>query len=178
MDFVGRRISEEWDRDVAEAEGEYHEFPYAGEEEGAEAISGIGELFPRVYQRLRPIVEVVTRSCCLGTLRRTVTKTIRWTEKAEGDFKEIQKRLEDSQMLYFLNDTDPVVLQTDASDYGIGAYLFQLVDGKERPIVFLSKSLGRRAAAVVNDREGVLCFILGHREERVSPQRKAIPAAD
>ena len=30
---------------------------------------------------------------------------------------------------------------TDASDYGIGAYLYQLIDGTERPIDFISKSL-------------------------------------
>ena len=30
---------------------------------------------------------------------------------------------------------------TDASDYGIGAYLYQHIDGIERPIAFISKSL-------------------------------------
>jgi hypothetical protein len=43
--------------------------------------------------------------------------------------------------LFFLNDTDEVFLLTDASDYGIGAYLYQLVDGKERPIRFMSHVL-------------------------------------
>ena len=37
----------------------------------------------------------------------------------------------------------PVFLQTDASDYGIGAYLFQVVDGQQRPVAFLSKTLDR-----------------------------------
>ena len=30
---------------------------------------------------------------------------------------------------------------TDASDYGIGGYLYQQVDGKEQPVAFVSKSL-------------------------------------
>jgi hypothetical protein len=34
-----------------------------------------------------------------------------------------------------------VFLHTDASDYGIGAYLFQMVDGDERPVALFSKSL-------------------------------------
>ena len=34
-----------------------------------------------------------------------------------------------------------IVLQTDASDYGIGAYLYQKVDGQERAIGFMSKAL-------------------------------------
>jgi hypothetical protein len=32
-------------------------------------------------------------------------------------------------------------LQTDASDYGIGAHCFQLVDNVEQPVAFVSKSL-------------------------------------
>jgi hypothetical protein len=30
---------------------------------------------------------------------------------------------------------------TDASDYGIGGYLFQIIDGVEVPVAFMSKSL-------------------------------------
>jgi hypothetical protein len=29
--------------------------------------------------------------------------------------------------MHFLNDTEPIFLQTDSSDYGIGGYLFQVV---------------------------------------------------
>jgi RNase H-like domain found in reverse transcriptase len=43
--------------------------------------------------------------------------------------------------MHFINDTDPTFLRTDASDNGIGGYLFQVVDGKEHPIAFVSKSL-------------------------------------
>ena len=32
-------------------------------------------------------------------------------------------------------------MHTDASDYGIGAYLFQVFDGSEQPIAFMSKTL-------------------------------------
>jgi transposase InsO family protein len=35
----------------------------------------------------------------------------------------------------------PVHLYTDASNYGIGAYLCQIIDGKEVPIAFISKTL-------------------------------------
>jgi RNase H-like domain found in reverse transcriptase len=36
--------------------------------------------------------------------------------------------------MHFINDTNPIFLHTDASDYGIGGYLFQVVDGKEHPV--------------------------------------------
>ena len=40
-----------------------------------------------------------------------------------------------------MDPTAPIYLHADASDYGIGAYLFQIVDGKDQPIAFMSKSL-------------------------------------
>ena len=43
--------------------------------------------------------------------------------------------------LFFYDETAPIFLLTDASDYGIGGYLYQLVDGKEQPVAFVSKSL-------------------------------------
>ena len=43
--------------------------------------------------------------------------------------------------MHFINETDPIYLHTDASDFGIGGYLFQLIDGKEVPVAFVSKSL-------------------------------------
>jgi RNase H-like domain found in reverse transcriptase len=43
--------------------------------------------------------------------------------------------------MHFINDTDPIYLHTDASDFGIGGYPFRLIDGKEVPVAFVSKSL-------------------------------------
>ena len=32
-------------------------------------------------------------------------------------------------------------MHTDASDYGVGGYLFQTVDGIDQPVAFISRSL-------------------------------------
>ena len=45
--------------------------------------------------------------------------------------------------MHFLDDRAPISLQTDASDYGVGGYLFQTVDGLENPVAFVSKSLSK-----------------------------------
>ena len=42
--------------------------------------------------------------------------------------------------MYFMSDTAPITLHTDASDYGVGEYLFQTVDGVNQSIAFVSKS--------------------------------------
>jgi hypothetical protein len=42
-------------------------------------------------------------------------------------------------MINLTNDKDPVFWHYDAGDYGTGAYMFHVVDGKEFPAAFLSK---------------------------------------
>ena len=43
--------------------------------------------------------------------------------------------------MFFPRDDCPIILMTDASDFGIGAYCYQLVDNVEQPVAFVSKSL-------------------------------------
>ena len=43
--------------------------------------------------------------------------------------------------MYFIDETSPIRLYTDASDYGIGGVLFQVVNNEWKPIAFISKSL-------------------------------------
>ena len=51
-----------------------------------------------------------------------------------------QQAISNCQELYFLEDTVTSILQTDASDYGIGGYLFSVTNGKVRMIRFFSES--------------------------------------
>ena len=71
---------------------------------------------------------------------------IRWTQETEQAFEDIRSAIDNCPKLWFLNDYSPIFLQTDASDYGIGAYLYQKVtqeDGsvKEHPVGFVSKAI-------------------------------------
>jgi hypothetical protein len=66
---------------------------------------------------------------------------VQWDPERARAFEEVKSAVEYCTTLFFLNDNDEVFLLTDASDYGIGAYLYQLVDGKERPIRFMSHVL-------------------------------------
>jgi hypothetical protein len=47
-----------------------------------------------------------------------------------------------SAKLYFLKDDADaqIILRTDASDYGYGVYLCQIVGEREYPVLFMSKS--------------------------------------
>jgi len=72
---------------------------------------------------------------------KTKSKRLLWSRETTLAFEGIKEEINNLPMLFFLDDTSPIFLQTDASDYGIGAYLFQVVDLKERPIAFMSKML-------------------------------------
>ena len=63
-----------------------------------------------------------------------------WTPATDKAFEEVKSAINLCPKLHFVNEQSPIFLHTDASDYGIGAYLFQVVDGVPQPIQFLSQT--------------------------------------
>ena len=74
---------------------------------------------------------------------------VNWTEETDKAFLDLKEAVLRCQNLYFMKNEYEIVLESDASDYGIGAYLYQRIpvdnsDGKlfeQRPIQFISKGL-------------------------------------
>ena len=64
-----------------------------------------------------------------------------WTPQGVTAFNEIKRLISISPMLYFIDDHAPVFLMTDASDYGIGGYLYQECNGVKQLIALVSKAL-------------------------------------
>jgi RNase H-like domain found in reverse transcriptase len=64
-----------------------------------------------------------------------------WTEAGEKAFIYIKLLISKSPTLYFISDTAPIILMTDASDYGVGGYLYQLIDGVKQLVALVSKAL-------------------------------------
>jgi hypothetical protein len=76
-----------------------------------------------------------------GYENKTRAKTLVWTEEGIAAFYQIIKEIEKNHTMFFPREDCPIFLQTDSSDYGIGAYCFQLVNNAEQPVAFVSKSL-------------------------------------
>ena len=68
-------------------------------------------------------------------------KRLTWTEEAENAFEKIKVDISNLQTIFFIEDDAPIFLHTDACKYGLGGYLFQVIEGIERPISFFSRSL-------------------------------------
>lgn len=65
----------------------------------------------------------------------------RWTAQCEAAFIKIKNAIAGDTVLTPFNPERPVTLATDASPVGIAAILSHTIDGQERPILFISRSL-------------------------------------
>ena len=91
--------------------------------------------------RAQPLQDLVN-----GYEKSQARHKIKWTDECTAAFEDLRQAIDECPMLWFMDDFSPIYLQTDASDYGIGAYLYQVItleDGStvERPIGFISKSI-------------------------------------
>ena len=89
-------------------------------------------------------ISVLMRPMQQMILKYEKARRVEWTPEAEDSFEKIKNAIADAAKLYFVDDDiakNPVILEVDACDYGIGAYLYQMQDGQEHPIQFISKAL-------------------------------------
>jgi len=70
-------------------------------------------------------------------------KPVFWNAEADQAFDTLKQQISDCPTIFFMDENAPIFLHTDASDYGIGAYLFQVIDGVEKPIQIISKTLAK-----------------------------------
>jgi hypothetical protein len=54
-------------------------------------------------------------------------KILRWTDSTRDAFEKVKAAINACPQLYFIDDTSPIFVNTDASDYGIGAMCYQVV---------------------------------------------------
>jgi hypothetical protein len=70
------------------------------------------------------------------------SSAIAWTPLLDERFKHIKEVVANCLKLYYVDQNLPIHVRTDdASDYGIGGYIFQKDGDKELLIRFISKSL-------------------------------------
>ena len=70
-------------------------------------------------------------------------KLINWTTELKESYENVKQKVANCPKLFFINEMDPIVLSTDASNIGIGAYLYQERGARRNPIRFISKTLSK-----------------------------------
>ena len=71
------------------------------------------------------------------------TRRVVWTPESTAAFHEMKLAVSKCTTMHFMSDTAPITLHTDASDYGVGGYLFQTLDGIGQPVALVSRSLNK-----------------------------------
>jgi len=86
-------------------------------------------------------------------------KKWQWQQDQQDAFEELKRKLTEVPVLACPDFNEKFVLQTDASDIGLGAVLTQNIQGEGRVIAFASRRL-IGAEENYSDTEKVLCFKL------------------
>lgn len=72
-----------------------------------------------------------------------------WTPECDSSFKQLKEKLITAPILGFADFTQPFIVETDASQHGLGAVLYQQQEGTKRVIAYASRRLRQ---AEKNDR--------------------------
>ncbi len=157
---MGHQLDAEGIHFSAEQLSEVAELPTPVGAKGLHSFLGLANYFRdhvRHYADMgRPMRDVLTKH--------DKSKKFQWSKLAERGFREMQVAIRDCAKLYFLKDEPDaqIILRTDASDYGYGAYLCQIVGERAYPILFMSKSFhGAELNWKTQDKEcGAICRAL------------------
>ena len=141
-EYVGRVINSEGWKFSNEKKAEVFNFRQPKRLGELKSFIGLCEYFHSHVRNYSDIMKPL-QEALQGYSKKFRHTKLRFTTEQETAFRTVQEEIAKYATLYFLDPDAPVFLQTDASDYGIGAYLFQLIDGQQRPVAFLSKTLDR-----------------------------------
>ena len=86
-------------------------------------------------------------------------KPFNWTSAAEAAFLQLKQALTSTPVLGYPNPNGKFILDTDASNNGIGAVLSQLQDGQERVVAYFSRSLNRAERQYCVTRKELLAMV-------------------
>jgi len=86
-------------------------------------------------------------------------RTFDWTPNCEEAFGKLKQALMSSPVLALPNRTDPMIIDTDASDFDIGCVLLQVQDGQERVISYAGRTLNLSKRNYCTTRKELLAIV-------------------
>jgi hypothetical protein len=145
VEYVGHKITAEGLTFAADKISEVSEFERPQSQGGLKSFLGMAGYFrehvDHYVDLIYPLGQLVSHY-----RKKSRHFTIDWTPELIEQFEKVKAAIGNVSTLYHRDETAPLRLYTDASSYGIGAYLCQIVtkpDGKqqEQPLAFISKTL-------------------------------------
>ena len=87
-------------------------------------------------------------------------KEFKWTKECEESFQYLKERLCSSPILAYPDKVGKMILDTDASAFGIGAVLSQIQDGEEKVIAYASRTLSKTERQYCVTRRELLAVVV------------------
>ena len=137
VEYVGKTISKDGLRMSDKQIKGVNDFPKPVNNTQLRSFLGFINYFRDYVPNHSNIVSPLTKMVNHSAAKKTA---IVWTPEAVLAFDKVKQLISVSPKLYFIHDTAPIVLMTDASDYGVGGYLHQTVDGVQQLVALVSKA--------------------------------------
>ena len=87
----------------------------------------------------------------------------KWTDECTQAFEILKQKLIEAPILGYPQNGDQFILDTDASNFGIGGVLSQVQNGQERVIGYYSKSLNKAERSYCVTRKELLALVMSVR---------------
>ena len=114
-------------------------------------INYYSKFLPNLASTLAPLYELLQQ-----------TKAWKWGSRQRKAFRQVKELLQSSQVLTHFNDQLPLLLECDASPYGLGAVLsHRMPDGSEKPVGFASRTLSKAETNYSHLDKEALAIIFG-----------------
>ena len=89
----------------------------------------------------------------------------KWSDREQKGFDTLKEKLSDAPVLTHLSEKLPLKLDTDASNYGIGAVISHIYpSGEERPIAYASRTLNKSERNYPQIKKEALSIVFGVRK--------------
>ncbi|XP_041102688.1 uncharacterized protein LOC121313985 [Polyodon spathula] len=95
------------------------------------------------YRRFIPEFSTIV-SPLIDLTKKSAPNTVKWSDECQEAFDMIKRILCQAPALVSPDFDREFILQTDASDVGLGAVLSQEIDGVEHPVLYISRKMAQR----------------------------------
>ena len=140
VEFVGHLVDKNGVTFTTEKLNQVANMPLPDNQSALKSFLGLGSFFRNHIENYAEKAHSLGE--LLGDYKKNSKKILIWTDKLQEQYFALQKAIVGCRKLSYVVPGAPIRVYTDASDYGIGAYLCQVLpNGQEVPIEFISKTL-------------------------------------
>jgi RNase H-like domain found in reverse transcriptase len=137
IEYVGKQISSKGLSMTPSKIRAFLDIPRPADVTSLHKFLGVGNYFRNFIQGHSTVAAGPLNRMLTGILKKRTSLT--WFPEGIKAFDDLRYLIANCPLLHFHDETSPITLRTDASDYGIGGVLFQTVADIENPVAFVGK---------------------------------------